>query len=458
MTSSGQKETGSFKIFVGGLDPNTTEDDLTEYFSKFGKVVERLIKVDIKTKRSRGFAFIGFKLPESVDRVLEIEDHILHGKKIDCKRAMTKEDAYSLNKNLKESCRKVYISNIPKELTKKDLYDSFSDYGRIKDFNLIFKKKETGFLYIIFETEEEAVNLIERKYIDINGYRLEIQKAIPKESKETIEEDSKGKHNYSYQGHQVPRYRNSFESPSPYGYESYYPVPSNVPILGSHHQKHSPYNYFDGGQSGHRMGESHFPYDRQIMSQHPMPMQDNRYQPSRAYPQMAYGSPGELLSVDTVPQRSRVRSEQTINTVGQPFGTGGIYNGELRPVARSRMGGHSFSHVDSRPFAFQGAPDTEQIFQIESRPGTHEFIENKMDFSAFKNKEISPKLEKKKDSPVSKTESRSAKQAKIKALEEEIKLTKEKLKGLEERLRLEYATVDEKLSNHEALSHSSNNE
>lgn len=484
MTSSGQKESASYKIFVGGLDPSTSEEDLTEYFSKFGRVVERLIKVDIKTKRSRGFAFIGFKNPEAVDKVLEIDEHYLQGKKIDCKRAMTKEDAYSLNKNLKESCRKVYISNIPRELSKKDLYDLFSEYGKINDFNLIFKKKETGFLYIIYETEEEALNLIEKKIVEINGCRLEVQRAIPKDVKESPDDEPKAKAMNSYQQTQVFKYRNSFESP--FSYENLYTSTATPLAMGGQHPKHSHYNYYEAvGPSPHRMAESLSPYERPVMVQHAhvMPGADTRYHPGRIYPPQptAYPSNVDQLGMERLPHRSRVRSEQAINTITPLFMTPPAQMHhpvpEMRPVpTRSRMGGHSFSHVDDNGYQLLYNTLHEQEKQPGSardsgpqrpRAAAHEFIENKMDFSSIRPKESPSKQEPtsaqlKKEASPSKNDqnpnSRQLKQARIKALEEEIKARKEKLKALEDRLKAEYATVEEGLSNHEGQSHSSNYE
>lgn len=497
MTSNGPKESASYKIFVGGLDPETTEEDLTEYFSKFGRVVERLIKVDIKTKRSRGFAFIGFKAPEAVDRVLEQDEHRLKGKKIDCKRAMTKEDAYSLNKNLKESCRKVYISNIPRELSKRDLHDIFSMYGKIHDFNLIFKKKETGFLYIIFETEEEALHLIEKKYVEIKGCKLEIQRAIPKETKENPDDDSKGKTIHGYPQNQMPNYRQSFESP--YSYGSIYGS-ANTPVhLGSHTANLAHYSYYDPvGPShhlaAHLMHEASSPYERPVMVQHShvMASGDPRYHPTRIYPPTpSYPSNSDPL--DRAPHRSRVRSEQAINTIKPQFmnsQTSNIYHPgtEVRPLnPRIRGAGHSFSHVDDHGYQLHSLAYPSSLNEthekqlahtqgrellpsgqpVRQRPA-HEFIENKMDFSTFKpkestqkqdaqgsprpSKESSPKLEQ------SASKQRQAKSAKIKSLEEEIKATKEKLKVLEDLLKQEYATVDEGPSHNEGLSHSSNNE
>jgi RNA recognition motif-containing protein len=70
------------KMFVGGLNGQTTPDNLKKYFEEFGEVGECMIMKDAITKRSRGFGFITFKESSSVDKVLKNRPHVLDGKDV----------------------------------------------------------------------------------------------------------------------------------------------------------------------------------------------------------------------------------------------------------------------------------------------------------------------------------------------------------------------------------------
>jgi len=75
------------KMFIGGLSWQTTPEGLKEYFSKFGDIAEVMVMKDPTTRRSRGFGFVTFSDPKSVDNVLAAGSHELDGKKIDPKVA-----------------------------------------------------------------------------------------------------------------------------------------------------------------------------------------------------------------------------------------------------------------------------------------------------------------------------------------------------------------------------------
>ncbi|KAG5982613.1 hypothetical protein E4U55_001680, partial [Claviceps digitariae] len=67
------------KMFIGGLNWETTDQSLRDYFEQFGEVVECTVMRDSSTGRSRGFGFLTFKDAKTVNIVM-VKEHFLDGK------------------------------------------------------------------------------------------------------------------------------------------------------------------------------------------------------------------------------------------------------------------------------------------------------------------------------------------------------------------------------------------
>ena len=65
------------EIFTGGLPQDVSEDDLHEYFGKFGDIASVTLKMHSMTGRFRGYAFLLYKSKESIKNALENKDHML---------------------------------------------------------------------------------------------------------------------------------------------------------------------------------------------------------------------------------------------------------------------------------------------------------------------------------------------------------------------------------------------
>lgn len=78
------------RLFVGCLPPQATADDLGQFFSTYGKVVEAKVVLD-EQRRSKRFGFVSFSKPEEAESVLASGDVHLMGKKINVGPAVKKE-------------------------------------------------------------------------------------------------------------------------------------------------------------------------------------------------------------------------------------------------------------------------------------------------------------------------------------------------------------------------------
>lgn len=69
------------KLFLGGIAWDTTEERLTDYFTKYGHVAQTVIMRDKITGRPRGFGFVVFSDPSVLDSVLQ-DRHAIDGRNV----------------------------------------------------------------------------------------------------------------------------------------------------------------------------------------------------------------------------------------------------------------------------------------------------------------------------------------------------------------------------------------
>jgi RNA-binding protein Musashi len=74
-------ESDQGKLFIGGISWETTEEKLQEHFSTFGEVSQAAVMRDKLTGRPRGFGFVVYTDPASVDAAL-LEPHTLDGRTV----------------------------------------------------------------------------------------------------------------------------------------------------------------------------------------------------------------------------------------------------------------------------------------------------------------------------------------------------------------------------------------
>ncbi|KAK8664519.1 hypothetical protein V6N13_084305 [Hibiscus sabdariffa] len=84
----------SGRLFVRNLPYTATEDELTELFDKFGDVSQVHVVIDKDTKRSKGIAYVLYKVPECAVRALEeVDKSIFQGRLLHVMPAKLKKPA-----------------------------------------------------------------------------------------------------------------------------------------------------------------------------------------------------------------------------------------------------------------------------------------------------------------------------------------------------------------------------
>ncbi|XP_066150693.1 RNA-binding protein squid isoform X2 [Euwallacea fornicatus] len=83
------------KIFVGGLVPELTDDDIKEYFQQYGTVLEAEMPYDKVKSQRKGFCFITFESEQVVADLLKRPKQTIKEYEVDVKKATPKPDQMS---------------------------------------------------------------------------------------------------------------------------------------------------------------------------------------------------------------------------------------------------------------------------------------------------------------------------------------------------------------------------
>ncbi|KAI9739033.1 MAG: hypothetical protein M1834_007245 [Cirrosporium novae-zelandiae] len=173
------------KMFIGGLNWETTDQSLREYFSQFGEVQECTVMRDGASGRSRGFGFLTFKDPKTVNIVM-VKEHYLDGKIIDPKRAIPRDE--------QEKTSKIFVGGVSQEATEQDFKQFFMKFGRVVDATLMMDKdtgRPRGFGFVTFDSEAAVEATLEGP-LEILGKPIEVKKAQPRGNMRE-EDDARGK-------------------------------------------------------------------------------------------------------------------------------------------------------------------------------------------------------------------------------------------------------------------------
>ncbi|CAG2122405.1 unnamed protein product [Medioppia subpectinata] len=120
---------------------------MTEHFSRYGEVTDCVVMKNADTGRSRGFGFVTFKDPSSVQIVIASGPHILDGRTIDPKECNPKSAQKGKRDAKVGNFPKVFLGGLPPNVNESTLRDFFSKYGKVVEVVIMYdqeKKKTRG--------------------------------------------------------------------------------------------------------------------------------------------------------------------------------------------------------------------------------------------------------------------------------------------------------------------------
>ena len=181
------------KIFVKNIPFNTTDSQLSEFFSKYGTV----IKSDIMKRdngSSSGVGFVEFATSEDKKNVLMVnkDELVIDGRKLDVKEAKTDRMDYS---------KTLYVGNLSYDTKEETLKKFFIDFcqnlkGDLKvNIQKTFNGKPKGHAYVEFDNAEDISNALKA-----NGEKLDDRPLIVEMKKSRGIGGIRGRGRGRYQG------------------------------------------------------------------------------------------------------------------------------------------------------------------------------------------------------------------------------------------------------------------
>lgn len=255
----------SYKLFLGGVSPNTDTEAVRDHFSKYGTVTDAVVMY--KDGKHRGFGFVTFETEDCMRDALS-EDQIIDGRTIDVKEAVPQAEGGDFRggapmrsngapggrpsirapAHIATPCDKVFLGGLAQTTTEDQVREYFQRYGYIIDC-VVMKDRDTGrsrgFGFVQYDSTD-PVEQIMRDYADhqVDGKWVEVKKAIPQDKLG----GSPGGSRSSSRG---PSGKGAAAAlPSPYGaygkgappaYGAWYPPPAGYPP--AHSYPYSSYYY-----------------------------------------------------------------------------------------------------------------------------------------------------------------------------------------------------------------------
>jgi len=177
------------KMFVGGIDKDTTDEEFKGLFSVYGDITDFIIIRKETNKSDRLFGFITYANCDSLDECLLNRPHKYKERDLDCKRAVPRNQDDGHHK-----VKKLHIANVPTEFNERDLKRYLLSrhplkFGKIEEINLLKAKdehgnptdKNRGFGFVTVSNEDFADRIaIGESKFTLNGHSMRMSKAKPR--------------------------------------------------------------------------------------------------------------------------------------------------------------------------------------------------------------------------------------------------------------------------------------
>lgn len=184
----GKKKT---KIWIGGLPPRTEKVTLkTEFIKAFGIDAKYAYEIAVLIKLGYGFVTVPSFLMAKIEPQQNTRNVMIHGKKLELSIAQSRKEAKKKNED--ERNKKLYVGNVPTDVTKDELEKYFKKFGALEYANQVYAVGSTmprGFAFVKYINEKSAFKALAYKKHTLKGADLVLKKSVPKQEIDMLKDE-----------------------------------------------------------------------------------------------------------------------------------------------------------------------------------------------------------------------------------------------------------------------------
>ena len=154
-----------YKVYVGCLPASCTAEQLAEFFSQHGQILDMKVSRKAGSKLCSGNGTFSCVDQQTYDALVATREFDFNGRVIFCEGKLSGEQL--LQKNLTLSRRRIFVSNLPSSATDQDIEDSMRGFGAVQNGYRIktLSNKPRPFGFVTFFDETSAENAIETGFV-----------------------------------------------------------------------------------------------------------------------------------------------------------------------------------------------------------------------------------------------------------------------------------------------------
>eukprot|EP00252_Welwitschia_mirabilis_P014181 TRINITY_DN31239_c0_g1_i1.p1 TRINITY_DN31239_c0_g1~~TRINITY_DN31239_c0_g1_i1.p1 ORF type:complete len:349 (-),score=16.20 TRINITY_DN31239_c0_g1_i1:186-1154(-) len=164
-----EKDTAHRKIFVHGLSPETSSEDLRSVFSKYGALEECAVVAGKPAGKCRGYGFITYKTMTEANRAMKERTKVINNRTAYVQLASEGAAPQSARNT------KIYVAPVSADLSAESLRQFFSKFGELEEGPLGFDKetgRSKGYALFVYRTVEGAKKALEDPNKVIDGHSV----------------------------------------------------------------------------------------------------------------------------------------------------------------------------------------------------------------------------------------------------------------------------------------------